>query len=164
MEFVVGQRWVSQAEPQLGLGLIIETDGRHVTAAFPAAEEERMYAASNAPLARLVYQIGETLTDIDGNTLTVVAIEKVNQLNYYLTADSEGQEHIVPEAKISAIIELSTPSQRLFSGQFDKNSAFELRAATIGWRHQLQSSEIRGMLGPRTNLLRHQIYIAHENN
>ncbi|MEE3240104.1 MAG: RNA polymerase-associated protein RapA [Pseudomonadota bacterium] len=162
MEFVVGQRWVSQAEPQLGLGLIIETDGRHITAAFPAVEEERMYAASNAPLARLVYQIGETLTDIDGNTLTVVAIEKVNQLNYYLTADSEGQEHIVPEAKISSIIELSSPSQRLFSGQFDKNSAFELRAATIGWRHQLQSSEVRGMLGPRTNLLRHQIYIAHE--
>lgn len=162
MEFVVGQRWVSQAEPQLGLGLIIEADGRHITVAFPAAEEERMYAASSAPLARLLYQIGESLTDIDGNTLTVIAIEKVNQLNYYLSADSNGKEHIVPETKLSAVIALSTPSQRLFSGQFDKNSAFELRAATMNWRHQLQSSDVRGMLGPRTNLLRHQIYIAQE--
>ena len=68
MEFVVGQRWVSQAEPQLGLGLIIEADGRHITATFPAVEEERIYAASSAPLARLLYQIGESLTDIDGNT------------------------------------------------------------------------------------------------
>ena len=162
MEFVVGQRWVSQAEPQLGLGLITETDGRHITAAFPAVEEERMYAADSAPLARLVYQIGESLTDVNGATLTVIAIEKVNQLNYYLTSDSEGNEHIVPETKISAVIELSTPSQRLFSGQFDKNSAFELRVATMKWRHQLHTSEARGMLGPRTNLLRHQVYIAQE--
>lgn len=44
MEFVVGQRWVSQAEPQLGLGLVIETDGRHITLSFPASEEERIYA------------------------------------------------------------------------------------------------------------------------
>ena len=35
MEFVVGQRWLSQAEPQLGLGMITEISGRHVKILFP---------------------------------------------------------------------------------------------------------------------------------
>ncbi|MGB1191720.1 MAG: hypothetical protein ACPG3T_02240, partial [Pseudomonadales bacterium] len=60
MEFVVGQRWVSQTEPQLGLGLVIETDGRHITLSFPASEEERIYAANSAPLVRVSYQVGDT--------------------------------------------------------------------------------------------------------
>ena len=162
MEFVVGQRWVSQAEPQLGLGLVIETDGRHITLSFPALEEERIYAANSAPLARVLYQVGDSLNDIDNNALVVTAIEELNQLNYYLTTDNEGAEHIVPESKISAQIQLSSPTQRLFSGQFDRNSAFQLCAATLHFRYQLQCSEARGLLGPRTNLLKHQIYIAHE--
>ena len=162
MEFVVGQRWVSQAEPQLGLGLVIETDGRHITLSFPASEEERIYAANSAPLVRVSYQVGDTLNDINNNSLVVTAIEELNKLNYYLTVDSDGTEHIVSEPKISAKIQLSSPTQRLYSGQFDKNSAFQLRAATLHFRYQLQCSEARGLLGPRTNLLKHQIYIAHE--
>jgi ATP-dependent helicase HepA len=162
MEFVVGQRWVSQAEPQLGLGLVIETDGRHITLSFPALEEERIYAANSAPLARVIYQVGDTLNDIDNNVLVVTAIEELNQLNYYLTTDNDGAEHIVPESKISAQIQLSSPTQKLYSGQFDRNSAFQLCAATLHFRYQLQCSEARGLLGPRTNLLKHQIYIAHE--
>ena len=162
MEFVVGQRWVSQTEPQLGLGLVIETDGRHITLSFPALEEERIYASNSAPLVRVIYQVGDTLNDINDNSLVVTAIEELNQLNYYLTTDSEGVEHIVPEPKISAKIQLSSPTQRLYSGQFDRNSAFQLRAATLHFRYQLQCSEARGLLGPRTNLLKHQIYIAHE--
>lgn len=162
MEFVVGQRWVSQAEPQLGLGIVVETDGRHITLHFPAAEEDRMYAANNAPLARVVYQPGDTIHDIEQNELTVSAVEVMNNLNYYLALDANGAEQIVPEARISAQIQLSSPTQRLFSGQFDKNSAFQLRAATLHFRYQLQCSEARGLLGPRTSLLRHQVYIAHE--
>ena len=33
-EFKPGQRWVSRSEPELGLGLILETDHRTVTCAF----------------------------------------------------------------------------------------------------------------------------------
>lgn len=162
MEFVVGQRWVSQAEPQLGLGLVVETDGRHITLNFPAAEEDRIYAANSAPLARVVYQTGDTLHDIEQNELLVTAVEDVNQINYYLATNADGEERIIPESNISASIQLSSPTQRLYSGQFDKNAAFQLRAATLHFRYQLQCSPARGLLGPRTNLLRHQIYIAHE--
>ena len=47
--FVVGQRWLSSAENQLGLGIIQAVDNRSVTIAFPAAEEERIYALNASP-------------------------------------------------------------------------------------------------------------------
>lgn len=191
MQFVIGQRWVSQAEPQLGLGIIVETDGRHITVNFPASEEDRIYAANSAPLARLIYEVGDTFHDTNQVAMTVVAIEDLNGLKYYLAknqlsdatntktaidkspadnssttseseSESEGDERIVPETQISGIIQLSSPTQRLYSGQFDKNTAYQLRTATLHFRFQQQKSKAKGLLGARTNLLPHQIYIAHE--
>ena len=49
MEYLIGQRWVSHADTQLGLGIIVELDGRRVTVSFPAVDEERTYATDNAP-------------------------------------------------------------------------------------------------------------------
>ena len=48
MEYIVGQRWVSHADAQLGLGVVVEVDGRRVTLSFPAVDEERTYAADTA--------------------------------------------------------------------------------------------------------------------
>ena len=53
MEYSVGQRWVSHADAQLGLGVVVDLDGRRVTLAFPAVDEERTYATASAPLSRL---------------------------------------------------------------------------------------------------------------
>ena len=55
----------------------------------------------------------------------------------------------------------STPLQRLFSGQLDKNKNFSLRVKTLQQLNQLQQSPVKGLIGPRTDLLPHQIYIAH---
>ncbi len=162
MDFVVGQRWVSQAEPQLGLGIVVETDGRHMTVHYPACEEERMYAAYSAPLARIAFQAGDTLHDAEQQLLTVKAVEELKGLNYYLVEDANGEEQILPESRLSGLIQLSSPTQRLYSGQFDKNKTFQLRIATLQYRAQLQQSAARGLLGPRTNLLAHQMYIASE--
>ena len=35
--FVVGQRWISESENNLGLGLVSNVDNRTVTIQFPAA-------------------------------------------------------------------------------------------------------------------------------
>ena len=50
MDYIVGQRWVSHADTQLGLGIVSELDGRRVTVMFPAVGEDRTYATDNAPL------------------------------------------------------------------------------------------------------------------
>ena len=40
-DFTIGQRWISHSEPQLGLGIIAELDGRCLTVSFPAVAEKR---------------------------------------------------------------------------------------------------------------------------
>jgi len=52
-EFALGQRWVSHADVTLGLGIVVEIDGRRVTLHFPAVGEDRTYALDRAPLTRL---------------------------------------------------------------------------------------------------------------
>ena len=39
MDYIIGQRWVSHADAQLGLGIVVDIDGRRVTLAFPAVED-----------------------------------------------------------------------------------------------------------------------------
>lgn len=162
MEFVLGQRWVSQTESELGLGMIVDIEGRHVTVQFPAAEEDRVYALNNSPLARVIYEPGETLYDQEQNAFTVRNVEDLDGLKCYFVHDPEGAEKMLPETQISGLVHLSSSNQRLLSGQFDKAAEYQLRVASLHARHNLQRSEARGLLGSRTSLLPHQVYIAQE--
>ena len=46
--FVVGQRWASHADPDLGLGIITEVAWRRVNVSWPAVGETRTYATDGA--------------------------------------------------------------------------------------------------------------------
>ena len=41
MSFAIGQRWISETENSLGLGMITALDFRSVTLHFPATDETR---------------------------------------------------------------------------------------------------------------------------
>ena len=162
MDFVLGQRWVSQTETELGLGMVIAIDGRFVTVQFPAAEEERVYAVNNSPLARVIYEVGETVHDQDQLPFQVLEVEDLEGLQCYLVADTSGTQRMLPETQISGLVLLTSPNQRLLSGQFDKPADYQLRVASLQARYDVQCSEVRGLMGSRTSLLPHQVYIAHE--
>ena len=53
---VPGQRWVSDSEPELGLGIILQIAAGRVEIMFPAASEHRQYALATAPLRRVVFK------------------------------------------------------------------------------------------------------------
>ena len=162
MEFVVGQRWVSQTEAELGLGIVVALEGRHITVRFPVAEEDRVYATNNSPLARVIYQAGETLYDQQHCAYTVTDVEDVDGLMCYVVRNADGKETLLPETQISGLIKLSSPRQRLFSGQFGKRREYELRVSSLYHQFEIEQSPARGLLGVRTSLLPHQVYIAHE--
>jgi ATP-dependent helicase HepA len=50
--FEPGQRWISTAEPELGLGTILRVEGRGVQVLFAKAGVLRPYAVDSAPLVR----------------------------------------------------------------------------------------------------------------
>ncbi len=162
MEYIVGQRWVSHADAQLGLGMVVDLDGRRVTLAFPAVGEERTYATENAPLSRLRFKVGDHISTVDNVELLVTGVSEQQGLLVYTGTDHHEQQQTVSELELDAFVQLTTPQQRLLNGHFDKNSEFALRVATFVHTDRLQRSPARGLMGSRTSLLPHQVYIANE--
>jgi ATP-dependent helicase HepA len=160
VEFALGQRWVSHADAQLGLGIVVASEGPRVTLSFPAVGEERTYAAGRAPLTRLRFKAGDRLRTADGRELEVSAVTEREGLLFYQATDAAGEEHRVPEIELDAFVQLTTPQQRLRNGHFDRHETFALRVATCLQLDRLQRDPARGLLGPRTQLLPHQLYIA----
>jgi ATP-dependent helicase HepA len=162
MDYIIGQRWVSHADAQLGLGIVVDIDGRRVTLAFPAVEEERTYAIENAPLTRLRFKVGDHISTVDQLELLVTGVEEQNGLLVYIGNNHHDEQSIVSELELDAFVQLTTPQQRLLNGHFDKHRIFALRVATFTHIDKVQRSPVRGLMGSRTNLLPHQIYIANE--
>ena len=162
MDYMVGQRWVSHADAQLGLGIVVDIEGRRVTLAFPAVSEERTYAVENAPLTRLLFKPGDHISTVDKVDVLVTEVMEHQGLLVYVGTDHHEQQLTVSELELDAFVQLTTPQQRLLNGHFDKHSEFALRFATFFHVDKLQRSSVRGLMGSRTNLLPHQIYIANE--
>ena len=159
MSFAIGQRWISHADSELGLGIVVDHDPRRVTLHFPAVAEDRTYAVANAPLTRLRLRPGDRLATRDGNVHVVAEVHEQHELLVYEAAASGEQ---IAELDLDDRIDLSTPRQRLLASQFDSGAAFALRFETCRHLDDLESSGLRGLLGTRTALLPHQLYIASE--
>jgi ATP-dependent helicase HepA len=160
--FAVGQRWISNSEAELGLGIVKENSGRRVVISFPAASEERTYAADNAPLSRVIYPVGDTVKTEEAASFKITAQHDLNGCIIYHGTDDGGKEISVHELDLSSHVQFSQPQDRLFAGQVDKNRQFELRTDALAHQHRLEQSSVFGLMGPRVQLLPHQIFIAHQ--
>ncbi len=157
-----GQRWLSEAEPDLGLGMVIEADARRVWVLFPATGEERVYARESAPLARVRLSEGETLVTSEGKRLGIMAVSERGGLLVYRCEDEAGQVLEVPEQQVDARMRLNRPQDRLLSGRLDADTWFDLRRRTWERMEAAWRSPVFGLVGPRVAPIPHQLYIAHE--
>jgi len=155
--FHPGQRWVSETEPELGLGSIGHVTARTVAVSFGAARETREYSLENAPLRRVRFHAGDSLPLRDGRTLAVEGVAERRALLFYRGGDGE-----VCETELSDTISFNQPQQRLFVGQVDEPAAFELRVAALRHQHRRRKSRVRGFVGGRIDLIPHQLCIAAE--
>lgn len=83
MNFKVGQRYVSQSEPSLGLGIVTEVQDRIVKISFPAVNDVRMYRSMGAPVDRFVLEAGETAKSEKGVSFTVEKATEVDGIMVY---------------------------------------------------------------------------------
>lgn len=160
-EFKPGQRWVSRSEPELGLGEITEVDLRKVTCVFAAADTRRQYATADAPLIRVRFNPSDELIDKAGQTFTVESVSDRDGLLFYKTTVSH-QPRVFCEIDLNPTLQFSQPQDRLFLNQIDSNDAFNLRLQSLEQQAKLERQPFRGLLGPRTALLPHQLYIAQQ--
>ncbi|MDO9318837.1 MAG: RNA polymerase-associated protein RapA [Gammaproteobacteria bacterium] len=162
--FVAGQRWLSESEPELGLGIVVDHDHRTVTLEFRSCEQTRRYARHQAPLSRILFSAGDTITTITGDELIVLEVLPYKDTVIYHAhqKDDPAETIKLPESLLSDTLVLNKPTERLFSGQTDAAQWFYLRKHTLERLADIEKSPVLGLCSGRTDLIPHQLYIAAE--
>ncbi len=160
--YIPGQRWISDSEPELGLGTLLEYSDRLLTLNFPAVEQQRVYARQNAPLTRARFTSGDRIESRAGDQLRVEHVREHNGLLVYEGVQNDGSRFQLPEEELADTLRIQRPGQRLLSGQLDPPNWFDLRYRTLLALGHWQQSSVLGLAGPRIDLIPHQLYIAHE--
>ncbi|MBN2008260.1 RNA polymerase-associated protein RapA [candidate division KSB1 bacterium] len=156
----IGQRWISEMEPELGLGIVTQIDRRTVRLNFPASQTERQYVIEHAPIKRVVFKIGDTISSQEGITIIVSNTSVRDGITIY---KGDGNQEL-PETKLSDSLSFTTPQDRLMNDFFDSNREFNLRYRAVRMQHDIRQSPVRGFIGGRIDLIPHQMYVAHETS
>jgi ATP-dependent helicase HepA len=162
LEFKPGQRWICDADLALGLGCVKSVDDRTVTVVFGAPGVTRSFAIRDAPLTRVTFGVGDVAPDHSGALFAIEAVREVDGLLTYDARDTEGELCAIPESQLADSIRLNRPLDRLLSGSIDADKWFRLRYLTRRQLAQLARQDLHGLVGTRTSLIPHQLYIAHE--
>ncbi|MCF3649708.1 RNA polymerase-associated protein RapA [Synoicihabitans lomoniglobus] len=150
----IGQRCVSEPEPELGLGIVVSLDGGRIGVSFPAAGEQRLYGQGTTVLSRVQFREGQKVATRKGETFVVESVDEQDGLLVYV-----GGGHRIVEDEISDVAGAAGPLDRLMAGQTDEGSVFNLRHRALQAKSQFLASPVRGFLGGRLELIPHQFYI-----
>ncbi len=158
MIFVPGQRWVSEARPELGLGLIMAAETGRVRVFFPAAGETLTFATKAAPLRRVSFEAGDTIKIQSGDDLEIAKVRDSGGVLTYVCAGGRA----VAESELHDLIGFSRPEARLLGGHIESSRRFNLRTRVLFALSEKRRRPVRGLLGGRIDLIPHQLYIADE--
>ena len=156
--FKIGQRWASESQPELGLGVIEEAGSGRVTVYFAAADERLTYSAANAPLRRVTFVVGDKVRAVGGTEIEVLEIEE-DETSGLMTYHCEG-DVVLPEGGLAASSSGARPEARLKAARPDENHLYELRQNALRFQEQVRGREIAGFMGARISLVPHQLSIA----
>jgi ATP-dependent helicase HepA len=151
---VPGQRWISNAEPELGLGTLVRIEPRSVQVLFATAGVLRHYALHSAPLTRAEFRPGQRIA---GNRQSFV-IERVSE-DKGLFAYHAG-ERTLSESELDDAQPISRADERLKSARVDSPERFDFRVAALRRRADATRSPAWGLVSARIDLIPHQLRVA----
>ena len=149
-----GQRWISTAEPELGLGTILRVEGRGVQVLFAKAGVLRPYASDSAPLVRAEFRAGQRVAG-KGVAFLVERIEVREGLFVYR---GEGRE--LEEGQLDDEQSVSQADDRLIGGRTDPVDRFDLRLEALQRHAAARRSPSWGLQSARIGLVPHQLRVA----
>ncbi|WP_224652278.1 RNA polymerase-associated protein RapA [Pectobacterium versatile] len=163
MPFTLGQRWISDTESELGLGTVVAVDTRMITLLFPASGENRLYSRSDAPITRVMFNPGDTVTSHEGWQLKVDDVREEKGLLVYCgqRLDDETPAEL-REVFLDSKLTFNKPQDRLFAGQIDRMDRFALRYRARKHQNEQALQQWGGLRGMRASLIPHQLHIAYE--
>lgn len=154
-DFVIGARYVSVTEPELGLGILLEIDNKHITVTFPASEQTRRFTKHGAPITRARFEIGDEIKALSGLKIKIETIAEQNGLYLYQSSGGE-----ILEPLIAPEILFQKPEDKLLAGKIDRRKLYFFRLKTLKLKKSIETSPVRGLIGPKINLLPHQLFVA----
>jgi ATP-dependent helicase HepA len=152
--FVPGQRWISRAEPELGLGTVVRVEGRGVQILFAGAGILRQYAIHTAPLVRAQFRAGQRVTGKD----TSLVVERVSEDEGLLSYHA-GHRALV-ETELDDTQSISRADDRLVSARVDAAADFDFRLEALRRRAAMLRSPAYGLASARIDLIPHQLRVA----
>ncbi|MEM7196661.1 MAG: SNF2-related protein [Pseudomonadota bacterium] len=161
-DFIPGQRWINDAQLQMGLGTVLQTDFRTVTVIFLATGETFVYSKESVPLTRVRFSPGDHIVTLEKENFEVIEVTESEGLIIYQARSEDGAESAIDESCLDFLIQLNRPTERLFHGQVDRDLWFEVRYQTQKYLSDLSRDPLRGLAGGRVSLIPHQLYIANE--
>lgn len=154
MDYTPGQRWMSDAEPELGLGTVLRVDERAVQVLFAKSGVVRNYSAHGAPLARATFRVGQRVA---GRGVSFV-VERIDLRDGLLVYSGEKRELV--EGQLDDEQSLSHADARLVSARVDRPHHYELRKQALLARSASRRSVAWGILSARVDLLPHQLGVV----
>lgn len=153
--FVAGQRWLSQTEPELGLGLVLKTEADRVTFMFPSTDTTRVYTVESPPLTRVKFSVGDVLKTQEGKKFTV---EQVEEKDGTITYFSKGKR--IEESRLSDSLTFSKPYDRLLNAQIEEKTLYNLRHRALYRRFKTFRAPLRGLVNGRFTPRAHQLHVV----
>jgi ATP-dependent helicase HepA len=154
MMFIPGQRWISTAEPELGLGTVLRVEGRGVQVLFAKSGVLRPYAVDSAPLVRAEFRAGQRVA---GKGIAFL-VERIEEREGLLVYRGEGRE--LQEGQLDDEQSVSQADDRLIGGRTDAVQHFELRLEGLKRRADARRSPSWGLSSARIGLVPHQLRVA----
>jgi ATP-dependent helicase HepA len=154
MQLKPGQRWISNAEPELGLGTILRVEGRSVQVLYATSGVLRHYAVHAAPLTRAEFRAGQK---IQGKGLSFT-VERVEDEDGLLVYHGGGQR--LSESELDDTQPISRADERLISARLDRSDRFDFRLDALGRRAAALRSPAWGLASARIDLIPHQLKVA----
>lgn len=154
--YQAGQRWSSRNEPDLGVGIIVKVEAKSFILHFIDAEMDRQYADTQTSLVRRTLTPGDELY-FQNQAYEVEEVREIDGLMEYFIGDDWIEESLIQfprndKNELDSILSLS-PAKRMW---------FDLRRQTLEYKSRLATSDVRGLMGLKAELLPHQIYLAHD--
>src|SRR5882672_60861 len=109
-KFITGQRWISESEPELGLGIVDHVDSNRVQIGFKAVGVTRTYSAERASLKRVRFRVADKVKTQAGNEFVVKEVLEQNGLLTYI-----GENQRLAETDLNDNLSLRGPQERLFA-------------------------------------------------
>lgn len=153
--FIQGQRWMSETEPELGLGIINQVEDKTIQVLFNASETSRVYGINTAPLKRVLFEVEDKVRLNDGTEIIIENIEQLNGIAIYQSHNGQ-----FPEMLLADELAFNNPEQKLFNGQVDSERFYQLRFKALEMKKRWSNNSARGFVGPRISFIPHQYYVA----